>query len=88
MDILKFLARQIKPVTSSEVAKALSLPISTVMCHLVTLEDGGFVERTEESFTIGIYMAVMWVSVRTSRENTIKKAQKDLDLITMEEKGL
>ncbi len=81
ISILKYMAQKVQPVSGQEVAKALGESHGTIMCHLTTLEDGGFVKRVGEGFEIGIYLGVFWASIQTSRKSRISKAQADLEKI-------
>ena len=81
MDVIKFIARQEKPVTGNVIAKGLGASVETVMCHLTTLEEGGFVQEDSGQYSLGVYMAVIRQSVKRRLESTIEQAQKDLDLI-------
>lgn len=79
--IMKFLARNIEPIAGNVIATGLNEPVGTIMCHLSTLEDDGFVKRTGEHYSLGVYLATIRTSVRRSRELAIEQAQSDLDLI-------
>ncbi len=85
MDIMKYLAGQAEPVPARAIAKGVGAPVETVMCHLATLEDGQFVERYGESFQLGVFIAAIRESVKKSLELTLKRAQKDLNIINGEE---
>lgn len=84
IDILKFMAQEVRPVSGKEIAQALGKPHGTVMCYLVTLEDGGFVKRVYDRYEIGVYLGVVWESIRLSRESRINAAQRDLGRIGVE----
>ncbi len=79
--IMKFMAREVQPVSPTEIANAVEIPFHTVMCHLSTLEEGGFVKRVYERYELGIYLATIRASLKRSRELTKASADKDLDLI-------
>ena len=79
--IIKFLARQDEPVSGNVISKGLGTPVGTIMCHLVTLEEGDLVKRTGEQYSLGVYIAAIREVVKKSLELTIKRAQKDLDFI-------
>ena len=53
-EILKYLANQKEPVNGPAIATAVNLPVGTVMCHLATLEDLGFVRTLGDRFEIGM----------------------------------
>ena len=48
--ILKFMAQEIQPVSGKEIAEALNEPHGTIMCHLATLEEGGFVRKVYDRY--------------------------------------
>lgn len=79
--ILKFMAQEIQPVSGKEIAEALNEPLGTIMCHLATLEEGGFVRKVYDRYEIGIYFGVLWTSIKASRDARINEAQSDLEKI-------
>lgn len=81
MAILKFMAQEVQPVSGKEIAGALNEPHGTIMCHLVTLEEGGFVKRVYDRYEIGVYLGVLWASIRASREAMAESAERDLHKI-------
>jgi len=82
--ILKFMGQEVQPVSGNEIAKALGEPHGTIMCHLVTLEDGGFVKRVYDRYEIGIYFGTLWTSLKISRQARANDAQMDLKQIGVE----
>ena len=84
ISILKFMAQEIQPVSGKEIASALEEPHGTIMCHLSTLEEGGFVKRVYDRYELGLYLGVIWTSIKTSRSARINEAQNDLNKITIE----
>ncbi len=82
--IIKYMAQKVQPVSGNEIAEALAKPHGTVMCHLATLEEGGFVKRAGGGFEIGIYLGVIWASIKSSRQARISEAHSDLNKITIE----
>ncbi|MFH1157083.1 MAG: hypothetical protein V1793_25075 [Pseudomonadota bacterium] len=84
ISILKFMAQEIQPVSGNEIADALNEPHGTIMCHLVTLEDGGLVKRVYDRFEIGIYFGVLWAAIKSSRQARISESNSDLNKITIE----
>lgn len=86
ISILKFMAQEVQPVAGQEIAQALGEPASTIKCHLVTLEDGGFVKQVYDRYEIGIYFGTLWESIRASREARINEAEADLEKIGAKER--
>ena len=76
--ILRFLAEQQEPLSPLEIARGLDLPKGTVFCHLATLEDENFVERTGEHYELGQSLAVMWASRKKQLESRIGKHTEQL----------
>lgn len=70
-EILKFFSDQTGPVSAAEIAKALSLPTSTVLCHLATHEDSGFVEKVGEGYAPGPAIAAIWAGYRSRLKKKI-----------------
>jgi DNA-binding IclR family transcriptional regulator len=82
-EILKYLANQKEPVNGPQVAAGVNLPVGTVMCHLATLEDLGFVSTVGDRFKLGMGLSLFWARVRSSLETEkehIEKAIKSLDM--------
>lgn len=79
IEILRFLSDQDEPVAGIEIAKALDIPQGTAMCHLATLEDEGFVERTGDSYGLGQDIAVMWAKRKALLETKINRCTQDLN---------
>lgn len=67
-DILGVLAEAKEPLTGNEVAVRVQLPVGTVMCQLVTLEDAGLVQEVGGGWKLGMKMAVYWARIRSSME--------------------
>lgn len=87
-EILKYLANQKEPVAGAEVAKAVELQAGTVMCHLATLEDLGFVERIGDRVRLGMGVAMLWARVKSNKETDQAKINGDLrDLMAAHEQG-
>jgi len=81
IDIMKFIGGSNRRVSIQEIIEAMASNRDTITRQLLTLEEGGFVQRHGEGWEIGIYIGVFWMSIKASRESTIKQAQADLDQI-------
>jgi len=79
--ILKHLADQREPSVAADISKALDIPTGTVMCHLSTLEDFGWVRRVGEHWVIGMALAIYWAKQRAYLEGGIARMQNDLNKI-------
>lgn len=83
LEILEFLATQKEPINGPEVARAVGLPVGTVMCHLATLEDKNFIRRTGGCFELGMGAATIW-----ARKKSLLEGQRNLidrDIKTLKE---
>lgn len=76
--ILRHLAEQRGPVPGADVARATNLPVGTVMCHLVTLEESGFVQKIGEYWKLGMGLALFWARVKSSKEAERESIENDL----------
>ncbi len=79
--ILRHLADQKGPVPGADVARAVNLPVGTVMCHLVTLEDAGLVQRIGEHWKLGMGLALFWARIKSSKEAEKQNIERDLKII-------
>ncbi|MBN1104722.1 MAG: helix-turn-helix domain-containing protein [Deltaproteobacteria bacterium] len=78
IQILRYLAEQRGPVSGADAARALELPVGTVMCHLVTLEDDRLVRRIGEHWELGDGMAIFWARRKANLEAGIERMKDDL----------
>jgi len=85
-EILKYLANIKEPATGPDIAKAVSLPTGTTMCHLATLEDLGFVLVVGERFQLGMGLALFWARVKSSLEAQRDNIDNALNLLNQEER--
>lgn len=67
-EILKCLAHQKDPVTAPVISQAVNLPTPTVMCHLSTLEELGFVQGVGDRWKLGLGLALIYARVKSSLE--------------------
>lgn len=81
IEIMKFMAREVQPVSPTEISNAVGIPFHTVMSHLATLEDDGLVQKVYERYEIGIFWGVFWNSIKASRESILNSARNDLEKI-------
>lgn len=83
-DILKHMGHRKEPVTGADVAQAVGIPVGTAMCHLVTLEDAGFVEPVGDRYMIGRQVALVWARVKGNLEAQRAKIDADLEELNPE----
>jgi DNA-binding IclR family transcriptional regulator len=77
-EILKFLANEKEATGSPKVAAAVGLPIGTAMCHLITLEELGFVVSVGENWRLGMGLALIWARVKSGLETEKEGVEKNL----------
>lgn len=83
LEIIECLAHQKEPVTVQAVAEAVKLAQGTVMCHLVTLEDGGIVRQVGGCYFLGMRLAVYWARKKSFLEGELEQKQKELESISI-----
>lgn len=72
LEILEFLATQREPISGPDIARAVDLPVGTVMCHLATLEEKNFIRRAAGSYELGMGAATIW-----ARKKSLLESQRD-----------
>lgn len=77
-DILGILAEAKEPITGNEVAARVQLSPGTVMCHLATLQDAGFVQETGGGWRLGMKLALFWARVKSSKESERSKIDREI----------
>ena len=82
-EILTFLAHQKEGASGADIARAVDLPKGTVMCHLATLEEVGFVQQVNGAYRIGMKLAIFWARAKSNLEGEITRKQRDLDSISI-----
>ncbi|HEY3309877.1 MAG TPA: helix-turn-helix domain-containing protein [Desulfuromonadaceae bacterium] len=81
VEILEYLASQKEPVTGSDVARSVSLPKGTVMCHLITLEETKLVRRVGDGYELGMGAALLWARKKALLEGTRERAERELSAL-------
>ncbi len=76
--ILKMLAEQKTPVSGKEVSRSLDESHGTIMCHLATLEDAGFVRKVGEHYELGMELALFWARKKSQIGSTIASMTDEL----------
>lgn len=77
-EILKYLANQKEPCSSTEISKSLNLPGGTAMCYLMTLEDLGFIQSVGGGWQPGMGLALIWARVKSNLEGARARIEEDL----------
>lgn len=78
LEILEFLATQKDPVNGPEVARAVGLPVGTVMCHLATLEEKNFIRRVGGYIELGMGAATIWARKKSLLEGARDRISRDI----------
>ena len=81
-EILKYLANEKDATGSPKIAAAVGLPIGTAMCHLITLEELGFVVSVGENWRLGMGLALIWARVKSALEGQREQIDKHLEALT------
>jgi DNA-binding IclR family transcriptional regulator len=67
-----------EPASAKTLAQGLSLPVGTVLCHLTTLEDEGFVRQIGDCWVLGMALARIWARVKSREESRLQEAKRNL----------
>lgn len=86
-EILKFLADRKEPVGAREIGGAVGLAVGTVMCHLATLEDMGFVSCVGDRYRPGIGLALIWARVKAGLEVERERVGRDIERLDKEQEA-
>lgn len=82
--ILEYLAECREPVTASRIAGDLDISVHTVMCHLATHQDGGYVQMVGDHYKIGMKLAVFWARMKSLKEVELLGVEQDLRVLNGE----
>lgn len=82
-EILEYLAGVKEAADGPQIAAAVGLPIGTVMCHLATLEEAGFVTCVGGGYKLGMKLALFWARVKSSLEGQRDRTIAALDSISI-----
>ncbi len=78
-EILGVLAEAKAPITGAEVALRMQMSQGTVMCHLATLQDAGFVQEVGGGWRLGMKLAIFWARVKAGKEAERDRINKDIE---------
>ena len=81
--ILSILAEAKEPLTGAEVAIRVQESTGTVMSHLATLEDAGFVQEVGGGWKLGMKLALFWARVKSGKE--AERGRIDTDIASLGE---
>lgn len=85
--ILKHLANQKAPVSAPAIAEAIKLPLPTVMCHLVTLEEAGFVQSITDHWKLGLGLGLLRHKIIAGLEAERARISRDIQELEEAERG-
>ena len=77
-DILAVLAEAKEPISGNEVAVRVQLSQGTVMCHLATLQDAGFIQEVGGGWRLGMKLALFWARVKSRMESERERIDRDI----------
>ncbi len=80
-EILEYLSDCREPVTGSQIANDLDQPFQTVMCHLASHQDKGYVQTIGDKYKIGMKLAVFWARMKSAKESDLQGIQDDLQAL-------
>jgi len=80
-EILEFLSEQDGPVPVLEISKTLEIPQGTVMCHLITLEDVGFVERNNDTYKLGYKLGLFWAQTMNKLQAKKRNIERQIEML-------
>jgi DNA-binding IclR family transcriptional regulator len=80
-EIIAIVADAKEPITGNEVAVRAQLPVGTVMCQLMTLEDAGFVQEIGGGWRLGMKIGIFWARIRASLECDRHRVNENIRLI-------
>ena len=82
LQLLDYLMRQKDALTAKEIEAGFGMAMGTLMTHLKTLEDEGWIEPIREHYRISMKMAIGWARKKSQLESEIEKKQNELSSIT------
>lgn len=77
--ILAILAEAKEPITGAEVAIRVQESTGTVMSHLATLEDAGFVQDVGGGWRPGMKLALFWARKKSELESERIRIDQELE---------
>ena len=83
LQVLDFIMKQKEAPTAKEISDGTGLPVGTLMTHLATLEDEGWIERIHEYYRLTIKIALGWARKKSQLEDEIDKKKDQLNSITI-----
>lgn len=81
--IIDYLAGVKDVATGPQIAQAVGMSVGTVMCHLATLEDAGYVTMIGGGYRLGMKLAVHWARVKSNLEGQRDRVNRDLESISI-----
>ncbi|MDD2319139.1 MAG: ArsR family transcriptional regulator [Geobacteraceae bacterium] len=82
--IIDYLATvKAEAATGPQIAQAINMSVGTVMCHLATLEDAGYVTAVGGGYRLGMKLALHWARVKSNLEGQRDRIGRDLESISI-----
>lgn len=86
-EILKFVANEKEMPSAPEVARALNMSVGTVMCHLATLMDIGFLKQVNDRYELGMGLALFWARKKSRLEGERDRVNENIRQLSEETTG-
>jgi DNA-binding IclR family transcriptional regulator len=80
-EILDFIADQRVPVGGKEVSDGIGMAFGTVMSHLATLEEMGWLTRIGERYEMGMKVALFWSRKKSQLEGKRENINKEINAL-------
>ena len=75
--VFKLVNREV--IVGAEVALRMQMSQGTVMCHLTTLQDAGFIQEVGGGWRLGMKLAIYWARVKANKEAERDRINKDIE---------
>lgn len=77
--VLRYLSECREAASAQDVAKGVDLPVATVMCYLVTLEDERMVRCIGGGWELDMGLAIFWARRKAQLEGRIARDTNELN---------
>lgn len=82
LQVFEYIGTQRTPPTSQQIAAGVDLNQNTVMTHLATLEDAGWIEKLPSGYRMSMKIALLWARKKSMLEHEIDQKQRELQSIS------
>lgn len=81
IDIIEYLLQQTAPVTGTQIANALGMPLGTVMSQLMPAVERKWIKETNELYEPGLRLMGMYSAYKMGLVTKIDSLRRDLDIL-------